>query len=126
MILTVVGVAFLGIIINLILKNIKPEIALFSTIVTSVIIIGCVLELAGGVITKITTYIASLGMGGDIFVSLFKILGISYIIEFMVDIAEDAGSSSIASKVALAGKVIVASLSLPILFDLINNLMEIV
>lgn len=125
MILTIIGVAFIGVIINVILKNIKPEIAVFVNVVTSIIVLACVLELVGEVITKIVGFISGLGVAGDIFLFLFKVLGISYIIEFMVDIAEDAGSSSIASKVALAGKVIIATLSLPILFDLINELMGI-
>lgn len=126
MIFTIVGVAFIGVIINLILKNTKPELAVLSNLVTVLIILSCVLELVGGVITKIMTYISGLGIGSEIFVYLFKILGISYIIEFMVDIAEDSGSVSIANKVALAGKIVIASLSLPVLFDLIDVLLEIV
>lgn len=126
MLLTIIGVSFIGIIINIILKNIKPEIAIFSTLVTCLIIVICVLELVGGVVTKIMAYISGLGVNGEIFSYLFKILGISYIVEFMVDIAEESGSSSIANKLAFAGKVLVASLSLPVLIDLINLLMDMV
>lgn len=126
MIFTIIGIAFIGIIINLILKPIKPELALLSNLATIVILIFCVLEVVGGVITKIMAYITGLGLGTDIFVYLFKILGISYIVEFMVDIAEDAGSVSIAHKISLAGKVVIASLSLPILFDLVDLILEIV
>lgn len=126
MVFTIVGVALIGVIINIILKNTKPELAVLSSLVTVIIITSLVLEMAGGVITKITTYISSLGVSTEIFSYLFKILGISYIVEFMVDVAEESGSKSIASKVGLAGKVLVAAISLPILFDLIDLLIGIV
>lgn len=126
MVFTIVGVALIGVIINIILKNAKPELALLSSLVTALIIVACILELVGGVITKIMAYVSGFGISAEVFTYLFKILGISYIVEFMVDIAEDAGSASIANKVALAGKVIISSLSLPILFDLVDLLMDIV
>ena len=126
MLLTIVGVALIGIIINVILKNIKPEIALFSSLVTCLIVVFCVLELIGGVITKLMAYVSGIGVGNEIFTYLFKILGISYIIEFMVDIANESGSASIANKVAFAGKVLIASISLPMLFELVNLLLELV
>ena len=126
MLFTIIGVSLIGIIINIILKNIKPEIAILSTLVTCLIVVICVLEMAGEVITKIMAYVTNLGVDSEIFSYLFKILGISYIVEFMVDIAEESGSSSIANKLSFAGKVLIASLSLPVLFDLINLLMDIV
>lgn len=126
MLFTIFGVALIGVIINIVLKNSKPEIALLSTLATCLIIVICVLETIGGVVTQIMAYIAGLGVGSEIFTYLFKILGISYIIEFMVDIAGESGAVSIASKVAFAGKVLVAVLSLPTLFNLINLLLEIV
>ena len=90
------------------------------------IVVICVLDLIGGVITKIMAYVSGIGVESEIFSYLFKVLGISYVVEFMVDIAEESGSGSIANKVAFAGKALIASLSLPILFDLINLLIGIV
>ena len=126
MLLSIIGVGLIGVVISIVLKNTKSELAIFASLATCLIIVLMVLELVGGIITKITAYISNFGVGGEIFSYLFKILGISYIVEFMVDIAEESGSSSIANKLTLAGKVLVASISLPILFDLINLLMEIV
>ena len=126
MLLTIIGVSLLGVIINIILKQVKPEIALLSSVVTCMIVVICVLDLIGGVITKIMAYVSGIGVESEIFSYLFKVLGISYVVEFMVDIAEESGSGSIANKVAFAGKALIASLSLPILFDLINLLIGIV
>ena len=126
MLISIIGVGLIGVIISIILKNTKPEMAVFCSIATCLLLSSMVLELFVGVITKISTFIASLGVNTEIFSYLIKILGISYIVEFMIDIAEDSGSGAIANKIGLAGKILVASLSLPILFNLIEILMGII
>ena len=126
MLLTIIGIALIGVVINILLKNLKPELALLSSVVTCLIIMGVVLEMASGIITKIMTFISSLGVDSELFGTLFKVLGISYIIEFIVDIAEESGSSSIAGKVALVGKILIAGMSLPMLFKLINLLLDLI
>lgn len=126
MLLTIVGISLIGIVINSILKNVKPELAILSTLATCLIIVICVIELVGDVVSKVMAFVSELGISHNIFTALFKVLGISYIIEFMVDFAEESGAVSIANKIAFAGKVLVASLSLPVLFDLIKLLMDMV
>ena len=123
MVLVIVGVAFVGVVINIILKNTKPEIAILSSVVAVLIIMSCVLEILSDIITKFMAYVANFGAASGIFSYLCKILGLSYIIEFMVDVAEDSGSKVIADKVAFAGKILMAGVSLPVLFDLIDLLM---
>ena len=44
-----------------------------------------------------------------------KIVGINYVTEFGVGVLNDFGSSSLADKVALGGKITIFSLSLPII-----------
>ena len=56
---------------------------------------------------------------------ILKIIGISYVCEFGTQICKDAGESSIASKVELAGKVIIVYLSMPIVMSLFEMLTEI-
>lgn len=126
MLLSIIGVGLIGVVVNIVLKNTKPEFALFSSIATCLLIFFMILDSFSGVLTKITTFISTIGIDSKIFSYLIKVLGISYIIEFMVDIAEDSGNNSIANKIGLAGKVLVASLSLPILFNLIEILMGII
>jgi len=84
-----------------------------------------VLEALSGVLTKLLGYVSGLGVGSEVFTYIIKILGISYVVEFMVDIAEESGAGAIAGKVVLAGKVLIASLGLPVLFDLVDMLLGI-
>ena len=126
MLFNIIGVALVGTIIHLILKQTNPEMALLSSLVTCLIILSLVLSFFGDIITKIMAYISGLGVESEIITYLIKILGISYVVEFMVDIAEEAGAGAIAGKVVLAGKIILAGLGLPILFDIVDMLLEII
>lgn len=122
MLLSIIGVAIIGIILNIILKNLKPEIALVVNLATCLIIFMLVIDLASNILSKIVGFVSGLNISNEILLFLLKVLGVSYITEFVVDIAEESGSSSIANKVAFAGKVIIAGISLPMLFKLINIL----
>lgn len=126
MLFNIIGVALVGTLLNIILKQTKPEMALLSTLVSCLIIISMVLSYFGEILSRVLVYLTSLGVESDIITYLIKILGISYVVEFMVDIAEEAGAGAIASKVVLAGKVILAGLGLPILFDLVEMLLGVI
>lgn len=125
MLVNIVAVALIGTIIYIILKPLKAEIALLCSLVTCLIIVVMVLEALSGVLTKLLSYVSGLGVGSEVFTYIIKILGISYVVEFMVDIAEESGAGAIAGKVVLAGKVLIASLGLPVLFDLVDMLLGI-
>ena len=58
---------------------------------------------------------------------VLKIIGISYICQFAADICKDAGEASIAGKIELGGKIIIISLSMPIIYnllDLVNHIIN--
>ena len=90
----IIGVGLATAITALIVKQVKPEIAL---------IVGA----AGGVIMLI-------------FSAVLKIIGIGYITEFSANLCVDAGSSSIANKILLAGKILILVSAIPIITNLID------
>ena len=126
MILTIIGVALIGVITSVIIRPIKPEFAVFISIAASLILLFYILDSFTDIITKLTSYIAGLGVNGQLFKYILKIVGISYILEFVIDIAEECGASAIASKVSIAGKIIIAGMSLPILFDLLDLILGLI
>ena len=125
MLVNIIAIALMGTIIYIILKSVNAEIALLCSLVTCLIIVVMVFEALSDVLTKLLSYVSGLGVGSEVFTYIIKILGISYVIEFMVDIAEESGAGAIAGKVVLAGKVLIASLGLPVLFDLVDMLLGI-
>ena len=56
---------------------------------------------------------------------LIKITGIAYLSEFATNICKDSGETAIASKVELAGRVIIIAMSVPILGALIDTITNI-
>jgi len=80
--------------------------------------ISAVIELLNSFARKInidTIYIST----------LLKIVGIAYIAEFGAEVCKDAGESAIASKVELAGKVMIIVLAVPILTSLMDLIIRI-
>ena len=69
------------------------------------------------------------GVENGLIKMLLKIVGIGYITEFSAGILNDFGSSSLADKVTLAGKVTIVLLSMPIvesLLTLMNSFLQLV
>ena len=54
---------------------------------------------------------------------LLKITGIAYLSEFACNICKDAGETAIASKVELAGRVLIIALSIPIISTLVETML---
>lgn len=53
---------------------------------------------------------------------LLKITGISILTEYAVSICKDSGESSIANKIDFGGKIIVISMSIPIISTTLESL----
>ena len=51
---------------------------------------------------------------------LIKIIGITYITEFSADLCKDAGYSALASQIAIAGKLSVLGISMPVITALLE------
>ena len=64
-------------------------------------------------------------INNDFLIILIKITGIAILTEFAVSICKDAGESAIASKVDVGGKILIISLSIPIINALIDTIVKI-
>ena len=58
--------------------------------------------------------------------TILKIIGIAYIAEFAVQITKDAGQAFIASKIELAGKIIILAMAVPILTVLVETIINMI
>lgn len=96
------------------------------TIVSGVIIFMMIIPTLEEVITSILDIVSMLDIGIENIGIILKIIGISYICEFSSQICIDAGENAIASKIELAGKMLIMFISIPIitrLLSLITSLM---
>lgn len=58
--------------------------------------------------------------------TILKIIGIAYIVEFSAQITKDAGQGAIASKIELAGKIMILAMAIPILTVMIETIIKLI
>lgn len=58
--------------------------------------------------------------------TILKIIGIAYIAEFGAQLTKDAGQGAIASKIELAGKVLILVMAVPILTVIIETILGLI
>lgn len=56
---------------------------------------------------------------------LIKITGIAFLTEFAVSICKDSGETAIANKMDMGGKIIIISMSIPIICGLLETIIKV-
>lgn len=113
-------IVLISLLLIIFLKDVKREFALILTIACAIILFIYVAEDFFYVFEKI--YSLSSGIGNvNSYVSLMmKILGISLISQFVVDLCRDAGENALASQTEIASKIIILIMTLPLFESVIN------
>lgn len=119
-----IGVA--GAVLTVMLKKYNPEISLVTALATGVVILIIILSRAAPVIDVLKRIAGISGIDNGYIQTVLKVIAISYISEFGVQLCTDAGVSSVASKIELAGKVLVMAVSAPIFLQFLETVMNIV
>ncbi len=124
-IIKIIGIAFIAVIIIVILKQYRPEFAIYASIIAGVLILAMASGTLSGIIDMINSISSKTNINSEFLVILIKITGIAILTEFAVSICKDSGESAIASKVDIGGKIIIISMSIPIINALIDTVVKI-
>lgn len=116
----IVAVGLVGTILSITVKKQNPEISLLISIVTGVLLFLFLCTRLSEVIAVLKQTADAAGINTVYLGIVLKIIGIAYIAQFGVQLCTDAGESSIASKIELAGKVLIMVVSIPVLLALIE------
>lgn len=125
-IVKIIGVGLISLIVIVIIKQYKPEFAMYVSIITGTIIIFFSLDKITKIINLLTNLSNKTGMNAEYLGILLKITGIAILTEFAVSICKDSGETAIASKVDFGGKIIVVSMSIPIISALLEIIIKII
>ena len=121
-----IGVALISTMLCLVIKKDRPEIAMFIGILTGVVILVSVIFKLSFVIDSINSLAAKANIP-DVYITLIiKLIGIAYLMEFAIQLCKDCGEGSIASKLEFGGKIIVMTMSFPILLSIIEMVLNII
>ena len=124
-IIKIVGIGLIALIIIVIIKQYRPEFALYVSLMAGVLIIVFILDKMGAIIELLTNLSNKTAINNEFLVLLIKITGIAFLTEFAVSICKDSGETAVANKVDLGGKVIIISMSIPIIASLLETIIRI-
>lgn len=122
----VIGFGIIAVSLIIILKQQKQEIALLCVVASSVIMLTFIFDDLKNVILLIDKLVIDSAIDSSFLKIILKVIGISYMVEFGKDICKDAGENAIANKIEMAGKVIIVSLSIPVIASLLDIVAELV
>ena len=122
----VIGVGIVGLIVAALLKKDKPELTLLAVIATGAMILIIILSSMSQAIATFADLIAKAGISDGLFGGVLRIVGVGYLTEYAASLATDSGSTSIANKIQLAGKVTIFLMGVPVVTTLIELLEELV
>ncbi|WP_174269867.1 stage III sporulation protein AD [Bacillus methanolicus] len=125
-IIKIAGIALIATFLALIVKEQKPNFAFLL-----IVFVGCTIFLfLVDKINEIIHMIEKIAVNANVNLiyveTILKIIGIAYIAEFAAQISKDAGQGAIASKIELAGKILILAMAIPILTVLIETIIQMV
>jgi len=124
-IVKIIGIGLIALIIIIILKQYRPEFAIYVSIITGILILILVMDKLTGIIGLLNSLANKSNINKDFLLILIKITGITLLTEFAVSICKDSGESAIANKIDLGGKVIVMAMSVPIISVVLETVLKI-
>ena len=124
-IIKIIGIALIALIIIIMLKQYRPEYAIFISILTGILILFLVMDKLTGIIQLIQNIEDKFSINTQFSALLIKITGIAFLSEFAVSICKDSGEAAIASKIELGSKIIIISMSIPIISSLLEVILKI-
>ncbi len=124
-IIKIIGIALIALIIIIMLKQYRPEYAIFISILTGVLMLFLVMDRLTGIINLIESIQSKFSINTQFIALLIKITGIAFLSEFAVSICKDSGEAAIASKIELGSKIIIISMSIPIISSMLEIILKI-
>ena len=125
-IIQVLVIGIIAAIIAILLKDDRPEIAFQLSLVAGIIIFMMMINKVSIVIQAIEAIAKRVNINTLYLNIIMKIIGVSYIASFGIEICKDSGQRSIAEKIEFAGKIIIISLAIPILLALLDMVQKVI
>ncbi|WP_307150937.1 stage III sporulation protein AD [Robertmurraya andreesenii] len=125
-IIQIVGIALVSTFLALIVKEQKPNFAFLLIVFVGCSIFLFLIDQIYAVIHMLEVIAINAKINIIYVETILKIIGIAYIAEFASQITKDAGQGAIASKIELAGKILILAMAIPILTVLIETIIQLI
>lgn len=116
------GIALLALAAVVMLRAYRPDMALQLSVAACLLLLAYALTDIAAIRQAVEGVTARFGLGAEQLKLVFKVVGIAYVVQFAAEACRDAGESAIASKVELAGRVLIVAAALPALMAVLGLL----
>lgn len=123
-IVKIVGVGMLAGMLITVLRQQRPELAMQLSIATGAMIGLLMLARVMQVVDVFQTLGAKARIDQTHMAAILKIIGVAYVADFGSQVLQDAGEKSVATKVEMAGKVIIMLLAVPIILAIMETILK--
>lgn len=126
MLFKVLLAGLIGTCLSVYFKEHKNYIGFLIVIGASLVIIFLTLNFFTGIMDNLNGIVKKFQGESKYFAMLFKMLGITYVCDLTAGICKDSGNAAIAHQMQIFGKILVLSVSIPViltLFELITELL---
>ena len=110
----VLALAFVTLVLLVVLRQERPEIALLVSLAAGAIMLIAVLITLAPALTVLSDLAARARVERYYLDTVLRVVGIAYLADFGAQVCADAGESALARKVELAGKVIIMVMAIPV------------
>lgn len=124
-IIKIIGIGLVSLVIIVILRQYRPEYAIYISMIAGILILFLAVNKISGIINLLQSISDKTYINQNFLNILIKITGIAFLTEFAVSVCSDAGEKAIASKIEIGSKVVIITMSIPIITSLLELIVEI-
>ncbi len=124
-IIKLIGIGLISLVIIIIVKQYKPEFAIYVSLTAGILILGMTFDTITQIVNLIENYSQKVSISNKFVIVLLKITGIAILSEFATSICKDAGESAIASKIEIGSKIMIIAASIPIISSLLEVVLKV-
>ena len=125
-IVQIVGLGLIATFLSLIVKEQKPTFAFLIVVFAGCAIFLYLVDQIYDIIRMIEKIAINANVNMVYVETILKIIGIAYIAEFGAQLTKDDGQGAIASKIELAGKILILVMAVPILTVIIETILGLI
>ncbi len=120
----IVAIGLICAFITVYLKGINSDLAMPASVCAGIILLSMTVSYISDFITIFQSLSLNSSVDESIFKIVIKIIAVSYLVEFSASSIEDFGLKNISDKVVFAGKILILTMSAPIIENLISTVLS--
>ncbi len=120
----VIGFTILSLILIIVVRENRKDIAIILSLVSGIFIIMFAVNKLDEIVNLLNSLAEKSGLNKEFFIVILKVTAIAYMIEIAKSMCIDSKESALAEKIEIAGKVIIISISIPVITSLLSLLSD--